>query len=105
MPHCTHHPGRISVAALYGQNYCAPCRDGIVAARLRVDRHVQPRDCFVWYQAANDWEPITGTGCGWPTDGGGAWLTSFSAENEISTEATPLPGTRMTRQVTMMRKL
>jgi hypothetical protein len=28
-----------------------------------VDRHVQPRDCFVWYQAANDWEPITGTGC------------------------------------------
>lgn len=63
MPRCIHHPGRESVANILGQHYCTPCQDGITAARGRVDRHVEPKDCFVWYRASNDWQPITGTGC------------------------------------------
>jgi hypothetical protein len=32
-------------------------------AQSAVDRHVEPKDCFIWYVRNNDWEPITGTGC------------------------------------------
>jgi hypothetical protein len=58
-----HHPGRPSVTTINMQNYCVDCQRGIFAARARVDRHVQPRDCFVWYRSANNWTPIEGTGC------------------------------------------
>lgn len=60
---CTHHPGRDSVAVVYGKNYCQQCSDGIKAARTKVDKHVEPKDCFVIYQGADKWAPITGTGC------------------------------------------
>ena len=63
MPRCVNHPGRESAAVIHGRAYCAQCQAGIVAARGRVDRHVEPKDCFVWYRANNDWQPITGTGC------------------------------------------
>ena len=63
MSRCVHHPGRPSVAVIYQQNYCTDCQRGIFGARARVDRHVVPRDCFVWYRRANDWQPIIGTGC------------------------------------------
>jgi len=63
MPRCVHHPGRESVVTVNSQNYCANCQTGIVTARGRVDRHVEPRDCFVWYVGTNNWQPITGTGC------------------------------------------
>ena len=63
MSRCVHHPGRPSVAMIYQQNYCLDCQRGIFAARARVDRHVVPRDCFVWYASANNWQPIAGTGC------------------------------------------
>jgi len=63
MSKCSLHPGRDSVAAIFGKNYCATCRDGITAARGRVDRHVQPNDCFIWYVSNDNWQPISGTGC------------------------------------------
>ena len=63
MPRCILHPGRVSVASEFGNDYCAQCRDGIVAARADVDRHVEPKDCFVWYASNDNWQPITGTGC------------------------------------------
>ncbi len=48
MPRCVNHPGRESVLSVNSQNYCENCQDGIVSARARVDRHVVPKDCFVW---------------------------------------------------------
>jgi hypothetical protein len=63
MSKCTLHPGRDSVTAIFGKNYCAICRDGVTAARARVDRHVEPKDCFIWYVSNDNWQPITGTGC------------------------------------------
>jgi hypothetical protein len=61
--HCIHHPRRASVITINLQPYCAQCRDGIAAARLRDDRHLEPKDCFVFYASANKWQPIIGTGC------------------------------------------
>jgi hypothetical protein len=63
MPKCVLHPGRDSVATIFAKNYCAICRNGITAARGCVDRHVQPKDCFIWYVANDNWQPIAGTGC------------------------------------------
>ncbi|HYR92368.1 MAG TPA: hypothetical protein VE422_50450 [Terriglobia bacterium] len=63
MPKCALHPGRDSVTIVFGKNYCQTCRDGIAAARNRVDRHVEPKDCFIWYVSNDNWQPITGTGC------------------------------------------
>ena len=63
MPRCIHHPGRQSTLTTNNQNYCAPCEAKMIAARRRVDRHVEPKDCFVWYVGSNNWQPITGTGC------------------------------------------
>jgi hypothetical protein len=63
MSRCTNHPGRESVVTINNLAYCAQCQTGIVAARGRVDRHVEPKDCFVWYVGNNNWQPIVGTGC------------------------------------------
>ena len=63
MPRCVQHSGLESVVAICGKAYCERCRDGIVAARARVDRHVEPKECFVWYKSNNNWQPIEGTGC------------------------------------------
>ncbi|MES2821575.1 MAG: hypothetical protein V4812_21580 [Pseudomonadota bacterium] len=63
MSRCIHHPGRESVTTVHLKHYCAECQSGMVAARSRVDRHVQPKDCFIWYASANNWQPIAGTGC------------------------------------------
>ncbi len=60
---CIHHPGRVSTVTINRKNYCAECERGIIAARLLVDRHVQPKPCFVWYVGSNNWRPIAGTGC------------------------------------------
>ena len=56
-------PGRDSVTIIFGKTYCQHCRDGITAARNRVGRHVEPKDCFIWYVSNDNWQPITGTGC------------------------------------------
>jgi hypothetical protein len=63
MAKCVLHPGRDSVATILGKNYCMKCRDGITAARGRVDKHVEPKECFIWYVSNDNWQPITGTGC------------------------------------------
>jgi len=63
MSKCVHHPGREGVFTVALQSYCAACQTGIEAARLRVDRHVEPKPCFIWYASANNWQPIAGTGC------------------------------------------
>jgi hypothetical protein len=63
MSKCALHPGRDSVSTIFGRNYCQACQNGITSARSRVDRHVQPKDCFIWYVSNDNWQPITGTGC------------------------------------------
>ncbi len=63
MAKCVLHPGRDSVAAIFGRNYCRICQEGITAARGRVNGHVEPKDCFIWYVSNDNWQPITGTGC------------------------------------------
>lgn len=63
MTRCIHHPGRIGTITINRKNYCAECERGIIAARLIVDRHVEPKACFVCYVGSNNWQPIPGTGC------------------------------------------
>ena len=60
---CINHPGRDSVIALYQKNYCSECRQGMLAARILVKKHCEPRTCFITYAKANTWERIVGTGC------------------------------------------
>lgn len=60
---CIHHPGREAVTQVVGNHYCQECRDGQLAASLKVDRHVQPRECFVGYRGGDEWAPLYGTGC------------------------------------------
>ena len=45
------------------KHYCESCKKGIEAARQLVNKHVERKECFVWYAAANSWKPIYGTGC------------------------------------------
>jgi hypothetical protein len=64
MANCTVHPGSASVGKLNGVDVCQKCKDEIVAARKKVDKHVEPKDCFVWYEGSRTgWQPIPGTGC------------------------------------------
>lgn len=63
MGHCIYHPGRNSTKNIGGREYCEQCEAGIEAAALLVDAHVEPKKCFVWYQKADTWAPIHGTGC------------------------------------------
>ena len=87
MPRCAIHPAHESVFTVNNRNYCVNCQAQIHAARSRVDRHVQPSVCFVWYTGgAQGWQPIPGTGCAhWVAhqrnitggDGGTACLEGF----------------------------
>jgi hypothetical protein len=63
MATCALHPGREAVLTLYGRPYCAVCKKGIAAAQAKVDKHVEPKECFIWYAKDDDWQPISGTGC------------------------------------------
>jgi len=60
---CVHHPGRPEAIKVGGKSYCSQCQTGQQNAAARVDRHVVPKPCFVWYRGANTWTAITGTGC------------------------------------------
>jgi hypothetical protein len=60
---CVHHPGRNSVLTYGGQCYCQECESGIVKARQQVNGHVEPKECFVWYERSDTWVSIAGTGC------------------------------------------
>lgn len=64
MKKCVLHPGRTAVVEILGKSYCKPCQDGQTAAGNRVDKHVEPKPCFIWYTGGKDgWQPISGTGC------------------------------------------
>jgi hypothetical protein len=61
---CAIHPSAATAVTLFGRQYCARCHQGIQAAVARLDNHVTPRDCFVWYTGSvSGWAPIAGTGC------------------------------------------
>jgi len=60
---CIHHPGRSAVVQFGTDKYCEKCKSGQEAAAKLVDRHVDPKACFVWYRGGDKWERITGTGC------------------------------------------
>jgi hypothetical protein len=64
MANCHIHPSTPGVLTVNARHYCTRCQADIVRARTRVDRHVEPRDCFVWYEGGTrGWQPIPGTGC------------------------------------------
>lgn len=64
MAKCVHHPGRKSATKVGGNGYCERCEKDMKAAVKKVDKHVAPKDCFIWYKNAREgWQPITGTGC------------------------------------------
>lgn len=60
---CKHHPGRDSVNVINGKKYCSKCDEGQKKAGKSVDKHVVPKDCFVWYIGGDKWVPVKGTGC------------------------------------------
>ena len=61
---CVIHPAAVQAVVIGGRSYCARCQTGMTAAVARLDAHVTPPDCFIWYANARDgWTPIAGTGC------------------------------------------
>ena len=64
MANCSVHPSLKSVGKINGVECCATCKKDIDAAVRKVDKHVEPKDCFLWYEGGKaGWEPIDGTGC------------------------------------------
>jgi hypothetical protein len=63
MAKCNLHPGRDSVTKIFGKEYCQICKQNIEKARSQVDKHVEPKECMVWYVGHDKWEAIPGTGC------------------------------------------
>ena len=64
MANCSVHPSLKSVGKINGVECCATCKKDIDAAVRKVDKHVEPKDCFLWYEGGKaGWEPIAGTGC------------------------------------------
>ena len=66
---CKLHPGRKAVASFFSNHYCQECADQIKRAQSTVDRHVEPKDCFIIYEdSKNGWKSFTSmssenTGC------------------------------------------
>lgn len=60
---CDLHPGRASADKVFGIVYCQQCLDGIKAARKKVDKHIDPKECFIVYEGKDKWASIEGTGC------------------------------------------
>lgn len=63
MATCKIHPALPSVGKVNGVECCQKCKDGIAAAVKKVDKHVEPKGCFVWFEGRAGWQPIPGTGC------------------------------------------
>jgi hypothetical protein len=64
MAHCHIHPSAPGAITINGRSYCARCQTDIATARGRVNGHVEPKACFVWYEGGTrGWQPIPGTGC------------------------------------------
>ena len=61
---CRIHPGLQAAATINGVDVCAQCQGQIEAAVKKVDKHVEPKGCLVWYEGGKTgWQPIPGTGC------------------------------------------
>ncbi len=56
-------PWRDATVDIDNKSYCQKCESGQKAAAKAVDRHVEPKDCFVWHQGGDTWTAIPGTGC------------------------------------------
>jgi hypothetical protein len=63
MSRCSVHPTAESVGKVNGVECCEKCKTGIAAAVKKVDKHVEPKACFVWFEGKDGWQPIPGTGC------------------------------------------
>jgi hypothetical protein len=68
MAKCFLHPGRDSVMAFAGKNYCQNCKTGQEAAvaKMSIDPlkvHVEPKRCFLTFKGGDTWAPLDGTGC------------------------------------------
>jgi hypothetical protein len=57
------HPGRDAVQERWGDNYCQQCVTGQDAAQKKVNKHVEPKECFIVFKGGDKWEPLPGTGC------------------------------------------
>lgn len=61
---CVNHPSLPQAMLFDGKPYCAKCKETMAAAEVKLDPHVSPRPCFVWYRSsATGFGPIEGTGC------------------------------------------
>ena len=61
---CKVHPSAAKKETIDGVDYCAACVTQIKAARKKVNGHVEPKDCFVWYaDSKTGFAPMPGTGC------------------------------------------
>ena len=61
---CVNHPALPETVVIGGTPYCAKCEAGMKGAIAKLDPHVSPTECFVWYTGgAKGWEGIAGTGC------------------------------------------
>jgi hypothetical protein len=64
MANCSIHPGTKAATKFNGVDLCDKCKTDLAGAVKRVDKHVDPKDCFVWYKdGKSSWQPIPGTGC------------------------------------------
>ena len=64
MANCKVHPGTKSVGKINGVECCEKCKKDIADAVRQVDKHVEPKACFLWYEGGKTgWQPIPGTGC------------------------------------------
>lgn len=65
---CFLHPGRNSVMAFAGKNYCQQCKtnqeDAVKAMTSDPQQvHVEPKRCFLTFKGGDVWAPLPGTGC------------------------------------------
>ena len=63
MTSCSIHPGNKAVGKINGFDCCEKCKTDIEAAVKKVNKHVEPKACFVWFEGKPGWQPIPGTGC------------------------------------------
>jgi len=60
---CTKHPSKAAVTQTFG-GLCEECAKQVKIAQGTVDKHVSPKECFVWYyDGKTGWVRIEGTGC------------------------------------------
>lgn len=60
---CTYHVGLDATIEVGGKSYCAKCEAAQKAAAKLLDKHVIPKDCFVWFDGGYRWIAVGGTGC------------------------------------------